>query len=141
MSEQFVGVSKKAFIIGLVAVFVASMLLNYAISSIVIVQPNGDKGDQSSMNADVSGLITVTSFEPSAEFGNKFEVEGFIINFGMETAYNVQVKLTWDQGDGKYINRTITMGNLSSHTIKRVSGTYWFEGEGTFSYKITWTPY
>lgn len=176
-----VGISKTAFLVGLITVLLASLLLGYAISSMVIeVGPQGPKGDQGDpglpgetgpggpqglqgltgpqgpqgetgpegpagpegppgeVAVDVSALISVT-FTSIWLGDDRHDVEGFIVNFGTDTAYNVEIDLTWDLGAGKYVYKTISIGTMFGHGIEEIDVTYYFEGTGTYSYEITWT--
>lgn len=163
MSEgkNLAGISRTTFIVGLVI----AILVSTSISTLVITQtdlakgpkgdpgpqglqglqgPKGDKGDQGepgitiiSAPADIRILITVTY--TSVWLGeDRHDVEGFVINFGTETAYNVKIKLTWDLGEGMYVYKTIDIGNPWGHYVGPFKATYYFEGQGTFSYEITW---
>jgi len=69
---------------------------------------------------------------------DKHRVEGYILNLGEETAYNVKIHLTWDLGGGTYVFKTIDVGNPWGRYIGMVSQEFRFEGQGTLSYHITW---
>jgi len=102
--------------------------------------PQGERGPvgpSGGVTADAKALIIDTyTWIPVTD--DKHRVEGFIINFGTENAYNVNVKFTWYLGDGKYVYKTIFIGTLFSHDIEKIDVTYWFEGSGTYYYDITW---
>jgi len=99
--------------------------------------PQGAEGPPGTVPADVKALITET-FVSVWLAPDRHHIEGFIINFGTETAYNVKIELTWDLGGGMYVFQTIDAGNLWSHYVGNIGATYYFEGQGTFSYEITW---
>jgi len=103
--------------------------------------PQGETGPQgppgTEMAADVSALLTIT-FTSVSPGDDRHDVEGIIINFGTETAYNVTIDLTWDLGGGMYVYKTINVGNPWGHYIGEIGATYYFEGQGTVSYEITW---
>lgn len=171
------GISRKAFAVGIIAVLLASLLLNYAISVTVIqTGPQGDEGDTGPQGeqgiqgpqgetgsqglqgesgpqgiqgipgpqgepgdvaVDVSALVSV-AFTSIWLGDDRHDVSGLIVNFGTETAYDVKIELTWDLGGGKYVYKTINIGSMVGHAIKSISATYYFEGQGTYSYEITW---
>lgn len=171
------GISKTAFAIGIIAVLLASLLQNYAISSTVIqTEPQGDKGPQGSQGetgpqgpqgeqgltglqgetgpqgiqgpqgekgdpgdvaVDVSALVSV-AFNNVSLGDDEHVVSGFIVNFGTEIAWNVKIELTWNLGGGKYVYKTINTGSMVGHAIMSFGATYYFEGQGTYSYEITW---
>ena len=100
--------------------------------------PEGPEGPPGAgAAADVSALITVT-FTSILLGDDRHEVEGFIVNFGTESAYNVGVKLTWNLGGGQYVYKTISIGTMWGHDIGEIDVTYYFEGAGTWSYVIEW---
>jgi len=99
--------------------------------------PQGPEGPPGTGPADVKALITET-FVPVWPGADRHQIEGFLINFGTETAYNVTIEMTWDLGGGIYILQTIESGNVWGHYVGNVGATYYFEGQGTFSYEITW---
>lgn len=157
MSEgnDSLGISRTTFVAGLVI----AILVSTVISTIVITQtdlargpqgsqglqgetgpqgPQGSPGPPGTVPADVKALITVTF--TSIWWGeDRHDVEGIIINFGTEMAYDVKIEFTWNLGEGKYVFKTIEVGNVWSHYIGEISETYYFEEQGTYSYEITWT--
>lgn len=90
------------------------------------------------MAVDVSALISST-FTSVWLGDDRHDVEGFIVNFGTDPAYNVKIDQTWNLGAGVYVYKTINIGTLFGHEIKEIDITYYFEGTGTYSYEITWT--
>jgi len=98
----------------------------------------GEKGDTGEVAVDVSALITVT-FTSVWLGDDRHDVEGFIVNFGTETAYDVEIDMTWDLGEGIFVYKTKYIGILGGHEIEEIDETYFFEGTGTYSYEITWT--
>jgi len=100
--------------------------------------PQGEKGDPGEVAVDVKALITVT-FTDVWLGDDKHEVEGFVVNFGTGVAFDVQIDLTWDLGEGKFVYKTIYMGTMLGHKIQEIDITYYFEGTGTYSHEITWT--
>ena len=99
--------------------------------------PQGSEGPPGTLPADLKVLITET-FVPVWPGDDRHDIEGFMINFGTETAYNVKIEMTWDLGGGMYVFKTIEAGNVWSHYVGNIGATYYFEGQGTFSYEITW---
>ena len=97
----------------------------------------GPQGPSGTVPADVEALITETfvSVWPGTD---RHQIEGFIINFGTETAYNAKIELTWDSGGGMFVFQTIEVGNVWGHYVGNIGETYYFEGQGAFSYEITW---
>lgn len=87
--------------------------------------------------ADMRAMLT-DYFSSSFWGTDKHRVEGYILNFGEETAYNVQIHLTWDMGGGSYVFKTIAVGNPWGHYIGRVAQDFYFGGQGTLSYYVTW---
>lgn len=168
MSEgkSLTGISRTTFIVGLIIAILASSLISTVVSMqwALIQGPKGDKGDKGDQGiqglqgeqgpigpqgekgekgdpgevpVDVEALIIVT-FTSVWLGDDRHDVEGFIINFGTETAYNVKIDLTWDLGEGKFVYKTINVGNVWGHYIGSISETYYFEEQGTYSYEITW---
>jgi len=164
MSEgrSLAGISRTTFVAGLVIAILASSLISAVVSLQWAKGPKGDKGDpgptgeQGSIGpqglqgergppgpsggvaADVKALIVVT-YTYSYWGEDRHDVEGIIINFGTETAYNVKIKITWDLGGGKFVYKTIDVGTAWGHYIGNIKETIYFEGQGTYSYEITWT--
>lgn len=158
------GISKTTFVVGLIVAIVASSLIStlVAIQWAVVQGPKGDKGDTGAQGpqgeqgiqgiqgiqgpegppgtvaADVSALIEV-AFSSVWLGDDKHEVSGFIINFGRDAAYDVKIDFTWNLGGGQYVYKTIHTGTMYGHVIREVSATYYFEGQGSYSYEITWT--
>lgn len=97
----------------------------------------GDKGDPGGVEADVSALIDV-AFTSIWLGDDRHDVTGFVVNFGTEAAFNVNIKLTWYLGDGQYVYKTITIGIMLGHKIEDIDETYYFEDQGTWWYEITW---
>jgi len=98
----------------------------------------GPEGPPGEVAVDVSTLITVT-FTSVWLGDDRHDVDGFIVNFGTETAYDVEIDMTWDLGEGIFVYKTIYIGILWGHGIEEIDETYFFEGTGTISYEITWT--
>lgn len=69
---------------------------------------------------------------------DRHDVDGLIVNFGTETAYNAKIELTWDLGiQGSHV-ATIELGNVWGHYIGEISETFYFEFDGPVSWEITW---
>lgn len=100
--------------------------------------PQGEKGDPGDVAVDISALITST-FTSVWLGDDEHEVEGFVVNFGTGVAFDVQVDLTWDLGEGKFVYKTIYVGMMLGHEIEEIKETYYFEEKGTYWYEITWT--
>lgn len=100
--------------------------------------PKGDKGDPGDIAVDVTCVLKST-FQSIWLGKDKHSVHGYILNWGTNNAYNVQIKLTWNQGSGKYVYKTISIGTMLGHQINEISITYRFEGSGSFSYEVQWT--
>jgi hypothetical protein len=162
-----VGVSRTTFIVGLIIAILISSLLSIGVAMQygLLKGPKGDKGDTGAtgpqgpqgpqgergpqgekgpkgdpggVTASVNALIADTF--TSVWLGeDKHDVEGIIINFGTEPAYNVKIDQTWDLGEGKFVYKTIYVGTTWGHYIGNIKETYRFEGQGTYSYVITWT--
>jgi len=155
--ESQKGISTKAFVTGLIAVVIASVLLSCGILSIAIQGPKGDpgpqgergpqglqgpkgeKGDPGTVAVDVTAVVTWTWTD--VWFGeDKQEVEGYAINFGTSSAYNVKIEITWNLGEGKYVYKTVYLGTMNGHEIRHISETYYFDGRPVEVTKtITWT--
>ena len=132
------GISQKTFAIGIITVLLASLLLNYAISSVVIqTGPKGDKGDtgpqgpkgdtgiqgeqgpqgetgpqgpqgeqgpagqDANVEADLSAYLESDRMYIDPKTYLTFT--GFLINFGVSSAYNVRIKFTFTIHGGEFI--------------------------------------
>ena len=162
-----VGVSKKAFVAGLIAVLIVSVILNYFIASTVIrvglqgppgppgpqgpmgpegppgpegpMGPPGPPGPPGGVEPDVTAWFTSTYTD--VWFGTDYhDVEGWVINFGSEPAYNVKIKITWHIfGGGEHTEPEVLIGTLSGHEIYRFSERFYFEGGYDYiTWEITW---
>lgn len=153
------GISKTTFIIGLIAVLVASLLLSYAISSTFVkvgpqgpqgiqgetgpqgIQgPKGDKGDPGGVTPDVTASLTSTYTD--VWLGTDYhDVTGLIINFGSDPAYSVSIQIIWHlTAGGEHTEPADSIGTLSGHRIYEYSKRYYFEGGYDYiTWEITWS--
>jgi len=151
-----VGISKNSFALGLMAVLLASLVLNYAISTTVIQVgpkgekgdtgltgpqgPKGDKGDPGGVEPDVTASLDSTYHDVWG--GTDYHiVEGLIINFGSDTAYSVTITITWHiTGGGYHTESPHYIGTLKGHEIYEYSKRYDFEGKYDYiTWEITWS--
>ena len=65
-------------------------------------------------------------------------VNGYLINFGDKTAYNVQVTMTWIVG-GVNVSQVSNFGDIAPYSIQTFAATYSFENDGTMTYTIVWS--
>lgn len=150
------GVSKGAFVAGLIAVLLASVLLSYGIASILVkVGPQGEKGEKGDTGAtgpmgpqgETGGvepdvIASLTSTYTDVWLGTDYhDVEGLMINFGTEPAYNVIITITWHTiGGGEHTEPPDSIGTLSGHQIYEYSKTFYFEGGYDYiTWEITWS--
>lgn len=100
--------------------------------------PKGDKGDPGTVAVDVTAALA-WKWTRVWLGDDKQEVDGYAINFGTTSAYNVKIELTWDLGEGKYVYKTIYLGTMPGHGIRGISETYYFEGQPvSVAHEITW---
>jgi len=100
--------------------------------------PQGEKGDPGTVAVDITGYLTDT-YTYSWLGIDEHQVEGFIVNWGTQPAYNVVLTLTWELGAEQEHTATISIGILLGHEFDRISETYYFEGQGNLYYDVTWT--
>ena len=156
------GVSTRMFVVGLILAILISSTGTYTALSLAGFQgPKGDKGDSGlqgitgnqglrglqgekgdpgkdgGVTADIKGLITDT-YSDNFWTTDTHIVDGFVINFGTEPAYNVVVKITWNLGSGQYVYKYISLGTMWAHHVREIYQSYRFNGKGTVSYAITW---
>lgn len=65
---------------------------------------------------------------------------GFLINFGVSPAYNVQIKFTFTIYGGEYI-RTYDYGAIGGHDVRDLSMQFSFDlyfDSYSYSWEITW---
>lgn len=154
--QETVGISKKAFAIGLIAVLIVSVLLSYGITNTVVKVgpqgpkgetgpvgpqgPKGDKGDPGGVTPDVTASLTSTY--TNVILGTDYhDVEGLIINFGSSPAYSVTITITWHiTGGGEHTEPAVSIGTLSGHEIYEFSKRFYFEGGYDYiTWEITWS--
>jgi hypothetical protein len=154
--QKTVGISQKAFAIGLIAVLIVSVLLSYGIASAVVKVgpqgetgpqgpqgeqgPKGDKGDPGGVEPDVTASLTSTY--TNVLLGTDYhDVKGLLINFGSDPAYSVTITITWHiTGGGEHTEPADLIGTLSGHEIYEYSKRYYFEGGYDYiTWKITWS--
>jgi hypothetical protein len=65
-------------------------------------------------------------------------VKGYILNFGGKVASNVVVSMSWIVG-GVTVSQDYAFGSMNPYSIKTFDVTYSFEGNGPFSYSVSWS--
>jgi hypothetical protein len=101
---------------------------------------NADLQDRLSQleQADLSGEVSIT-FLANASGVDSHIVEGFLINYGAETAANVRVELIWTLTGNNVETRTIYVGTMLGRSIVSFNERFFFEGDGQNQYEIIWT--
>lgn len=100
----------------------------------------GEKGDPGGVTPDVTASLTSTY--TNNIFGTDYhDVEGLIINFGSDPAYDVTITITWHiSGGGTHEEPADYLGAFSGHKIYEYSKRYNFEGNYDYiTWNITWT--
>ena len=165
MSEgkSLVGISKTTFVVGIIiAILASSFISTIAATQWVLIQglkgekgdkgdtgpqgpqglqgPQGEKGDPGGVEPDVT--VSLTSTYTDVWLGTDYhDVEGLIINFGSDPAYDVTITITWHTTAGGYHTEPADLiGYLSGHRIYEYSERYYFEGSYDYiTSEITWT--
>lgn len=155
-----IGISKTMFVVGLIAAILASSLISTIVTTQfgLIQGPKGDTGSQGAqgeqgiqgirgpigpageVEPDVKALLTSTYTD--IWLGTDYhDVEGLMINFGSDSAYNVAVTITWHTvGGGEHTEPTDLIGSFSGHQIYEYSKRYYIEGGFDYiTWEITWT--
>ena len=99
----------------------------------------GATGSPGGVEADVTGLL-ISEYHDI--WGTDYHVvEGMIINFGTEYAFNVYVTVTWhNYGGGTHTEYAVPIGGLQGHQIYEFSYTFYFEGGYDYTtHEITWS--
>jgi hypothetical protein len=119
--------------------------------------PAGENGKDANLSADVTGLLTYYPnsriFDGHAESGTGRapagwasgwqSVVGFLVNFGTESAENVEIHMVWENvTDNIRWENTIYVGHLGGHGLYNVAWDTYVPGSDseTFNwyYEITW---
>ena len=136
------GISKKTFTVGILIVFLASLLVNYAISSTVIKA--GPRRSSGGVEPDVTASLT--SSYTGVSLGTDYhDVEGLVINFGNNPAYSVTVTITWHitgwhKSCIEHTEPAVSIGTLSGHGIYEFSKRFYFEDSYDYiTWEITWS--
>ena len=141
MSEK--GISKNALVAGLMVAILVSVLVSAGIATLVVKEglqgergPTGEKGDPGTVAVDITAFITQNWNDGL----NIHEIEGWIVNWGTDTAYDIKLTITWWYGSEKEHSELIYIETLEGHKFEYISETYYFEGQGhPFYYDVTWT--
>lgn len=99
----------------------------------------GEKGDPGGVEHYVSASLTsyYTDVWPETDY---HDVEGLLINFGSEVAWDVTIEFTWRLTGGGYYTDSAYISLLAGHEIYDFSERFYFEGGyDAFSWTITWT--
>jgi hypothetical protein len=88
--------------------------------------------------ADLSGMVSVT-FLANASGLDAHVVEGFLINYGTDTAMNVQVEVIWTLAGNDVETRIIHVGTVTGCSILPLNVIFYFEDDGPNQYQISWT--
>jgi hypothetical protein len=99
----------------------------------------GDKGDPGDTAAIYVSAGVDDHFTSVWLMPDHHNVQGYMVNFGSSTANDVQLKMTWNLGNGQFVYHTLYTGNMVGHQIMPVDVTYDFEGQGAFSYTVWWS--
>lgn len=119
--------------------------------------PAGENGKDANLDADVTGLLTYYPnsriFDGHAESGTGRapagwasgwqSVVGFLVNFGTESAENVNIHMVWENvTDNIRWENTIYVGHLGGHGLYNVAWDTYVPGSDSetfnWSYEITW---
>jgi hypothetical protein len=65
-------------------------------------------------------------------------VTGYVVNFGDKTAESITVSMYWSVG-GVVVSQSSVFGNVPAYSLATFDLTYSFEGNGPFSYTVSWT--
>ena len=102
--------------------------------------PRGPEGPAGGVEADVSVLKYPESEWTQIDSKTILTFRGFVINFGVQPAYNVQIKFTFTILDGEFI-RTHNCGAIYGHDIRSFWTQFSFDFEFlSYSYTldVTW---
>ncbi|UCH37343.1 MAG: hypothetical protein JSV76_06620 [Candidatus Bathyarchaeota archaeon] len=88
--------------------------------------------------ADLNGEISVTYLENTSGIDAHI-VEGFLINYGTETALNVRIDLIWTLSGTDVETRTIYVGTMTGRSVVTLNSTFFFEDDGPNQYQVSWT--
>lgn len=156
-----IGISKTTFVVGLVVAILASSLISSFVA-ITVIQgqgeqglageqgppgPKGDKGDigpkgetgpagqDANVEADLSAYLKSDLIHIDSKTILTFT--GFMINFGVQAAYNVQMKFTFTIYGGEFI-RTYDLTPMWGHDVRSLWIQFSFDLEfDSYSYKWT----
>ncbi|GAJ07788.1 unnamed protein product, partial [marine sediment metagenome] len=99
----------------------------------------GEKGDSGGVEPSVSASLTST-FTDNWLGTDYHDVEGLIINFGSDPAYDVVITVTWHKIGGEFTGEPVHLGFLSGHRIYEYSRRYEIEGDfNDITWEITWS--
>jgi len=89
------------------------------------------------VEADVTGLLTYCN-----ERG-WHKVTGFVANFGIENAENVQLHMEWENAaENHYFENTISIGHLGGHEFYPIDWSKYLYCSNswvlTWTYEVTW---
>jgi len=109
-------------------------------------QINSLKEDKDALQNQVNDLRKVSlkgtfnsTYIPTRLGIEGHRVTGMIVNYGMETAMDVQVIFRWYTGGALLYTATASPGNISGRSFQSFDITYNFEGsEDSFTYEIKW---
>jgi hypothetical protein len=87
----------------------------------------------------VSGVLSDKYTDVWWPFTDHHTVSGYLINFGNDQCYNVVLTMNWTMADGT-VTQTYMMKNMLGHTVLAVALDYDFNGQGIFTYNISWIP-
>lgn len=79
--------------------------------------PEGPSGEDANVEADISVLKYPESDMMHIDSETILTFTGFMINFGVQPAYNVQIKFTFTIHDGEFI-RTYDCGAIGGHYVR-----------------------
>lgn len=167
MSES-VGVSKGVFVAGLIATLLLSVILSYGVLVVTSSQEGekgdtgvagpqgirgetglqgiegeegekGEKGIPGGVEPYVSALLTssYTDIWLGTDYHN---VEGLMINFGSDPAYDVTITITWHTSSGEFTGDPHFLGTFNGYEIYEYSKRYDIEGNFDYiTWEITWS--
>ena len=94
-----------------------------------------------SITADVQGGFLYV-YTDAGSGGDIHDIDGLVINFGKKSANDTCINFTWNLDDVDYVYRTLDLGTMLGHSIRKIDIRYWFDASNrviTFSYNVTWS--